>query len=103
MNNDNGTKNSYNAAKTPAVTKTKRRYRNNLVHSVYECLLCQKKKTHTHAVVHPNPGEPGSVKCTSWYENPTTYYSETAKKSQLLNLEFEGEGISSQTKAMVTK
>jgi hypothetical protein len=44
MNNDNETKNSYNAAKTPAVTKTKRRYRNNPVHSVYECLLCQKKK-----------------------------------------------------------
>ena len=32
MNNDK--KNSYNAATTPAVTKTKRRYRNNTVHSV---------------------------------------------------------------------
>ena len=34
MNNDNETKNSYNAATTPAVTRTKRRYWNNPAHSV---------------------------------------------------------------------
>ena len=39
-----------------------------------------KKKARTHATVHPNPGEPGSANCASWYEYPTTYYSENRKK-----------------------
>jgi hypothetical protein len=72
MNNDNGTKYSHNAATTPAVTRTKRRYRNNPAHLVYECFLRQ-KKARTHAIVHPNPGVLGSVECTSWYEYPITY------------------------------
>ena len=44
----------------------------------FECLLCQ-KNARTHAIVHPNPGEPGSMSCSSWYEYPITYYSQNAK------------------------